>query len=792
MKKLIVAMAVLVACSYAMAQRQPGMNEPTPVKNGGLRYVPALEAMAKAARDSKSGECINGTVSTYPYREGFENGMNCWRTVDADADGYAWNAVAQAGLGYESDGAAASASYMNFVGELTPDNWLISPRFVLPAQGRYSLVWFASGLDARDNYEHYTVYVSTTDTVLSSFRTTVFSETLAGEGWVCRTVDLSGYAGQSIYVAFRHHDCTDQSALLIDDVQLHLSGTPIVAIDGPLSAMVGDTVDLRANLLSGSTSTSYAWQIQDAAISSATGATAMAVWDSMGRYRVTLTASNTVAVDTATLDIVILDCRRPLQMPYVETFEIGLGCWQLTDPAQHRVRWLTSPMIAVPATGESEASWLVAPYEPLSNSAHYDVYVATGGASPSEGDVPVYSETLQPTTEAVRRVIPLTAYAGQTVRVAFRYRDVRDANGTVFSSFAATEATAPEVTVEGPRSVRAGQEATFVARVVSSVAIDRYTWNIQNANPVPGVTNDTVRVTWSQNAAGTNNVRVTVTTPYGSATAATDVEVTTCSHPAGEFPYSEDFEDGISCWNRIDGNGDGLNWESVKEALQRLDADSAMAARFARNGSNAAVSWSYYPCSYHQGFWGDEVLADNYLVTQAMQLPDEPMKLVFYARSLGAPTYNDSIEVKITTTAPVRGDDFMITLMPLTVVESAEYVRFIVDLDDYAGQTVYIAFLHHTVGGMAMLIDDVKIVSEVEDIEAAEAVRVTVNPNPTDGVVWLGGAKVQGVEVMDATGRTLRRVAATNRVDISDLPAGVYMLRVTTKNGAAVRKVVKK
>ena len=69
---------------------------------------------------------------------------------------------------------------------------------------------------------------------------------------------------------------------------------------------------------------------------------------------------------------------------------------------------------------------------------------------------------------------------------------------------------------------------------------------------------------------------------------------------------------------------------------------------------------------------------------------------------------------------------------------------------------------------------------------------MTVNPNPTEGVVWLGGAKVQGVEVMDATGRTLRRAAASNRVDISDLPAGVYMLRVTTKNGAAVRKVVKK
>lgn len=38
------------------------------------------------------------------------------------------------------------------------------------------------------------------------------------DGWMYREVDLSAYAGKTIYVAFRHHGCTGQYLMRLDDI----------------------------------------------------------------------------------------------------------------------------------------------------------------------------------------------------------------------------------------------------------------------------------------------------------------------------------------------------------------------------------------------------------------------------------------------------------------------------------------------------------------------------------------------------------------------------------------------
>jgi len=42
--------------------------------------------------------------------------------------------------------------------------------------------------------------------------------------WLDRTLDLSSFAGQTVYFAFRHHDCSDQDYLAIDDIVITAGG----------------------------------------------------------------------------------------------------------------------------------------------------------------------------------------------------------------------------------------------------------------------------------------------------------------------------------------------------------------------------------------------------------------------------------------------------------------------------------------------------------------------------------------------------------------------------------------
>jgi hypothetical protein len=71
----------------------------------------------------------------------------------------------------------------------------------------------------------------------------------------------------------------------------------------------------------------------------------------------------------------------------------------------------------------------------------------------------------------------------------------------------------------------------------------------------------------------------------------------------------------------------------------------------------------------------------------------------------------------------------------------------------------------------------------------------TVYPNPTTGLVTINGTDLKQAEVLNTLGQhvaTTTGEGETLQVDISGLPAGVYFVNVTDKDGRkCVRKVVK-
>ena len=97
------------------------------------------------------------------------------------------------------------------------DNWLITPQVALDGSLSY---WV---MDDGTYHEHYDVYVCTGTFDPDNFDPTSFSLLYepgdASSTWTQHTVDLSNFAGQQGYIAFRHTD-TDQDYLFIDDVSI--------------------------------------------------------------------------------------------------------------------------------------------------------------------------------------------------------------------------------------------------------------------------------------------------------------------------------------------------------------------------------------------------------------------------------------------------------------------------------------------------------------------------------------------------------------------------------------------
>ena len=149
--------------------------------------------------------------------ESFESGVfppYCWTQADEDGDGQSW--FAYGADPYAGDSSAATASWNGT--PLTPDNWLITPQLELGTGEE--LRFYVAAQDPDWSLENYSVYISTTGNAVADFDTELWTETLASTDWAERTLDLSAYDGQTVYLAFRHHDVTDQFVMKIDNVVL--------------------------------------------------------------------------------------------------------------------------------------------------------------------------------------------------------------------------------------------------------------------------------------------------------------------------------------------------------------------------------------------------------------------------------------------------------------------------------------------------------------------------------------------------------------------------------------------
>lgn len=171
---------------------------------------------------------------TLPVLEDFTdpNVINvCWNLIDQDGDSndwYWWEYSAS----YGGHKVIASNSFYTSTGALTPDNWIISHAIDLSSFNNgdsIELSWKVRGELVGFAHENYTIYAAA-DNQISAFESSPvkrseYVDEVGGEGtFVTRTLDISSLAGSpAAYIAFRHHNSTDQYNINIDDVAINSS-----------------------------------------------------------------------------------------------------------------------------------------------------------------------------------------------------------------------------------------------------------------------------------------------------------------------------------------------------------------------------------------------------------------------------------------------------------------------------------------------------------------------------------------------------------------------------------------
>lgn len=205
-------------------------------------------------------------AQTVIWSDDFEDeDVSDWTLLDEDGDGYQWEAISFEGNDGNLVGPALrSDSYINtspFSGEaLTPDNWIISPAIDLSSvSGDVTLKWDVWGVDPSYSAENYSVYVATSDEIAAfeassvSFNELVTDNGPAGPNNVyTKTLDITEFAGETVYVAFRHHDVTDQFAFMVDNVSVEAAALGVNDLNKVTSSVYPNPVGevLNVNLSS--------------------------------------------------------------------------------------------------------------------------------------------------------------------------------------------------------------------------------------------------------------------------------------------------------------------------------------------------------------------------------------------------------------------------------------------------------------------------------------------------------------------------------------------------------------
>lgn len=738
----------------------------------------------------------------YLLNEGFEDpNMSLptgWTVIDNDGDGNNWyvlnNSQSSSG-GYNvhsGDGHATSASYNGAA--LTPDNWLITPQINLTTNS--TLTFWVAGQDSAWASEYFSVYVATSPTVAAFTATTAVTSGTATGTMTQYTVDLSSYTGQSVYIAFRHHNVTDMFRLNLDDVQISFVPTaPTIVTDVPsinfgtvlLGSSATQQVTVSAYQLTAGITATVTGPYTISADSTTFGTTASIAQTGGTLYvkytptaagtdsgSVTLSSTGATSVNIA-LTSACIDCSN-ITIPFTEGFESTIDCWTMVsmDPANDNRFGIYEDAAAYEGSHDFRFSsfssatdynqYLITPELTLNASETYSAQFYYKGHNSNENFRVMYSTTTNDVTSftmladytnvATDWTQTAVVLPAGTKYVAINYYGNYQYYLYIDNFSVDVLAAAPTVTIEGPSIAQNGTAVEFTA--ISPLA-DTFAWTVDGA----AASSTTNTLSYTFNTPGNHTVAVTATNVIGSTTATHTVEVVSCD--AESLPFSEDFNSGIVppiCWSSNDAENFGV---------ATVDAD--------------AGDYAIY-------FASPDMLVSPELSST------EPMHVNFGYRSYLGNNGTSTFRVGYSSTNNNASSFTWLPSVSINAYPDGDELFFDFNADIPAN-TKYVAIDVIELGTYsfysdAIYIDNFLVDNNVSINEYNN--NVSVYPNPANNSVNVNAASnINMIEVFNMMGQ---RVAAydandTNvQINTTALNNGMYMMRITTENGVSNQKLM--
>ena len=719
---------------------------------------------------------------TLPYIPNFDNGIGCWSSR-SDSTESGWYASVDM---FESNpmGQVLSLSAQNygfFMLDFPVDNWLFSPQIELPATGEYELAWQVAPFEPSYDGDHYGVYV-----INNGDTTLLFEESLSGmSAMTQRMVAIPDSISGFFQVAFRHFNSEGGYVIVLDNIQIRPLSAPVIFLNGPNAAENNNPVTFSAIAPNAS---SFAWVV-DGTNQPETGNTLTVTFSSDGNHTVAVTATNAVGSSTDSIVVEVYTCTSIVEFPYSLDFEPGIRCWNMVsaDPANDDKfgvdttsyngnfgfrfssysraadynQYLISPELDLPAEGSYMLKFM---YNGHSAAESFRVLAST-----TTNDLSAFTTVLGEVTSTATEWTEVAFLLPQgTKHIAIDYFAnymyylyIDDINICLLNM-------APIVAIEGPANAMVGEPVSYVANAPLATS---FAWTVDGT--AVNESGNTLSVTFD--AAGQHTIGVTASNAIGSTPASLQVTAFSCDVTA---PWSEGFEEATDCWT----------FTTLDGASQGFVISVAGQYNYAHTGNKCLM-----------GTYSDDVNTDQWAISPAITMPADAdnYKLSFYVMTTAWEGIQTQYEVRLSSTGTATSDFSTVLLSEQDSIGS--YVHRVVNMSQYAGQTIRIAFRNLTpMGGDAMMIDDIELSNTVGINETPAVSSLSLFPNPASHKVCVSSEGIEGsvsVQIVDMNGRVLMQQQGTAQkflFDVSSLPQGAYFVRMTGNNVNAVSKLVVK
>jgi len=470
-------------------------------------------------------------------------------------------------------------------------------------------------------------------------------------------------------------------------------------------------------------------------------------------------------------------CDVVTEFPMIENFDGDWNswCWEVIDADEDGVTWAQDYIYIDPVlSGEYAAhgmgnqdDYLITPLmslvgvyqiqwfdkvESSSNNNTYEILVSTSGKELS--DFTINLGTFDCTNEKwTKHTLYLDEFEGQTVYIAFH----QIYSASTYYGFGIEDV---KVSLKPDCIPVTNLSASNITKTSADLSWqedgDATAWNIeygiegfvQGEGTVVNVTDNQYSVTdLTEGTYYEFYVQASCTSsdaewagPYGFATA--------CETGSA---ISESFETRVPpiCWNTFE-NGEGNKVWEISDYLVHSGNYAAMASYENSGGMNS-----------------------KWLVTGRTSIAAGKY-LEFYATDYLGSDYGSTFSVKISTNDNYLNTDAYTDLLTIseTDVVNYEFSIFDIDLGDYAGEDVYIAFVMEDNDGDNWFLDDVALVScpSPSNIKAENITATSAD------ISWSSNASAFNVEYGEAgfelgSGTTIKPTTAN--VTLTDLEAGV-------------------